>query len=115
MTFNINVILKYIIFINSISQSFFESPQAVIITGSLRFKSNATIIFKRSCSVNVKIKRSYFNDQLTIRLNSRSDGSVFFRYMPSANEFGSYSLDAKNYLDTSEFQPQLNWFYLGKS
>ena len=115
VTFNINVILKYIIFINSISQSFFESPQAVIITGSLRFKSNATIIFKRSCSVNVKIKRSYFNDQLTIRLNSRSDGSVFFRYMPSANEFGSYSLDAKNYLDTSEFQPQLNWFYLGKS
>ena len=113
LSFNVNVIQKYIIVFNNLTKSLFENPQTVIIFGTLRLKSNPMIIYNRSCSFNLKIERGYYNDQYNIRLNTHSDGSFFYAYIPNQNEFGSYSIDAKNDLDTSPFQNKLNWFYLG--
>ena len=71
------------------------------------------MIYNRSCRVNLKSKRSFYNDQFNVKLNTQSDGSFFYGYMPSQNEFGSYSVNDKNDLDTSPFVKQLNCFYLG--
>ena len=113
LAFKLNIKQKYLIIFNNITQNMFYKMDPVLITGSLRLKSNPSMRLNRSTSFSLKLKRSYYNDLLNIRINSQSDGSFFYRYSPSPNEFGSYSLDAKNDLDLSEFNPQVTWFYLG--
>lgn len=113
LTVKITIKPIYVVVIDALTKTSFNKAEAVVVTGTLRLKNDTSVAFNQIASVNIKIKGIY-NNEVNVKLNSKSDGSFFYRYNPSSPyEYGIYSVDAKNDLDTTTFNPQITWTFLG--
>lgn len=112
-SFYVNVKPKYEAKLQKLNKTTFSKPEVVLLSGLLFLKNGSKL--NESAEIQLIIRRTYFNDELTLILKSQSNGAFFYRYTPSNYEFGTYDVDVKHPLDSSNFQPQIIWNFLGKS